>query len=180
MKQPYTGQLYLVKKNLKGRKRPLKRRGDDALAITCRKLYRDPWLLATSLPHAHGTAKRIEKIYGLRMQIEETFRDIKNGRWGPGMEYARSVNQERLENLLLIGTLGTFVPWLNGVVVKAKGWAKHFQANTEKRHTVLSLLFLGKRLLNDKRFKYGRRDMATAFKDISIMIQKQVNFVGIS
>ena len=180
MKQPYTGQLYLVKKNLKGNNRPLKRRGDDSLAVTCRKLYRDPWLLVTSLPHSRGATQRIEKIYTLRMQIEETFRDIKNGRWGMGMEYTRSVNNERLENLLLIGTLGTFVLWLNGIVAKAKGWAKHFQANTEKRCTVLSLLFLGKRLLNDKRFQYGRRDLAAAFREISNMIHNQVNFVGIA
>jgi len=180
MKQPYKGQLYLVKKNLKGHKRPLRRRGDNVLASTCRKLYRDPWLLATSLPHGRGATRQIEKIYSLRMQIEETFRDIKNGRWGRGMEYARSVSNARLENRFLIGTLGTFVLWFNGVVASTKGWAKHFPANTEKRYTVLSLLFLGKRLLNDKRFQYGRRDMTAAFREISNMIHEQVNFVGIS
>lgn len=180
MKQSYHGELYLVKKNLKGNKRPLKRRGDDALAIICRKLYRDPWLLATSLPHCRGGAKRVEKIYTLRMQIEESFRDIKNGRWGLGLEYARSGSGERLENLLLIGTLATFVLWLNGMVASIKGWAKHFQANTEKRSAVLSALFLGKRLVHDKRFRYDGRDLVLAFRELASLAQKQVNFVGIT
>jgi len=108
-----------VKKNLKG-KRPLKRYGDDALAVLCRKLYRDPWLLVTSLPHNRTTAKRVEKLYTLRMQIEETFRDMKNGRWGLGLEYARNYCSARLENLLLIGTLGNFVIWLDGILAKTK------------------------------------------------------------
>lgn len=96
-KQPYKGPLYLVKRNFKG-KRPLKRFGDDALALVCGKLYRDPGLLATSLPHRHRAAKKMEKLYTLRMQIEESFRDIKNGRWGLGLAYARSHGSQRLEN----------------------------------------------------------------------------------
>ena len=147
--------------------------------LVCRKLYRDPWLIATSLPHNRGGAKRVEKMYTLRMQIEECFRDIKNGRWGLELEYARSKHAHRLENLLVIGTLGVFILWLNGVLVKSKGWVKKYQENTEKRYTVLSVFFLGRRLTNDKQLEFTAKDFTTAFRQLSKLAQKQVNFVGI-
>ena len=81
---------------------PKRAHGRDGNAVRCRKLYKDPWLLATSLQHSRGAGKRIVRLYALRMQIEETFRDLKNGRWGLGLEYARSRSHARLENLLLV------------------------------------------------------------------------------
>ncbi len=129
--------------------------------------------------HSRGSAKRIEKIYRLRMQIEENFRDMKNGRWGLGLEYARSSNPQRLENLLVIGTLGIFVLWLNGLIAKSKGWIKRYQANTVKRYSVLSIFFLGKRVVNDKLIKFTLKDFNSAFRELSICAYNQVNFVGI-
>ncbi len=178
-KRPYECHLYLVKKNNKSANRPLKRYGDKTMDVLCRKLYRDPWLIATSLPHNNGSAKRVEKMYTLRMQIEENFRDIKNGRWGLGLEYARSYRSERLDILLVIGTLGVFVLWLNGVIAKSKGWMKRYQVNTERRYSVLSVFFLGRRLISDEHFKSSKKDFATAFRQISDLAQNQVNFVGI-
>lgn len=178
-KRPYECHLYLVKKNNKSASRPLKRYGDKTMDIICRKLYRDPWLIATSLPPTRGAAKRVEKIYTSRMQIEENFRDIKNGRWGLGLEYARSHHPERLDNLLMIGTMGIFVIWLNGVIAKTRGLIKHYQVNTEKRYTVLSIFFLGRRLIHDKQFKSSTKDVTTASRLLSELAQKQVNFVGI-
>ena len=179
IKHPYACHLYLIKKNKKGINRPLKRFGDKAMAIVSRKLNRDPWLIATSLPHKRGAEKRVEKMYQLRMQIEENFRDIKNGRWGLGLEYARSSYTYRLENLLLIGALGIFALWLNGIIAKSKGWVKYYQANTEKRYNVLSLFFIGRRVVNNKHIKLTLEDFENAFKELSIFAQKQVDFVGI-
>jgi len=178
--QPYECHLYLVKKNTKSANRPLKRFGDKAMDRVCRKNYRDPWLIATSLPPTCGTAKRIEKLYTLRMQIEENFRDLKNGRWGLGLGYARSAHAERLDNLLMIGTMGVLIIWLNGVIGKTKGLIKRYQVNTEKRHAVLSAFFLGRRLIHDKAFKSSRKDFVIAFRQMSELAQKQVNFVGIT
>lgn len=72
------------------------------------------------------------------------------------------------------------VIWLNGVIAKTKGWSRHFQANTEKRHTVLSVFFLGKRVLTDSVFSYSLRDAAIAFRELSHRAKKQVHFVGIN
>jgi len=73
-KNPYGCSLYLVKKYHRGRGRPRKAHGAHVHAVRCRKLYKDPWLLASSLEHSRGAGKRIVKLYALRMQIEETFR----------------------------------------------------------------------------------------------------------
>ena len=179
-KNPYGCYLYLVKKYYRGRGRPKKAHGGDANAERCRKLYKDPWLLATSLEHCRGAGKRIVKLYALRMQIEETFRDLKNGRWGLGLEYARSRHHARLENLLLIGTLTMFVIWLAGLIAKAREWTRHFQANTERRYPVLSVFFLGTRLLESRSFKFTHRDVTDAFKQVPQMAAGQVKFVGIA
>jgi hypothetical protein len=113
-----------------------------------RRLHRAPWLLATSLPHQRGSERRIKQIYGLRMQIEETFRDLKCHRWGFGLRYARSYDPKRLEILLLVGTLATLVAWLVGLAARALQMHWHFQANTERRRSVLSIFFIGRQLLN--------------------------------
>jgi hypothetical protein len=43
------------------------------------------------------------QLYRQRMQIEETFRDLKCHRWGFGLRYARCNSAARLEVLLLLG-----------------------------------------------------------------------------
>jgi len=177
---PYGCHLYLVKATRRGAGRPKRVHRGDVVAERCRKLYKDPWLLATSLPHGAGSGKRVMKLYALRMQIEETYRDVKNGRWGFGLEYARSRRAERFENLLLIATLALVVIWLTGLVAKARQWVRRFQANTERRRPVLSVFFLGKRLLECLHFKISRQDIEQAFREFPLIVYRQVEFVGIS
>lgn len=112
-----------------------------------RRLHRAPWLLATSLPHSSRSARKIKQLYAVRMQIEETFRDLKCHRWGFGLRYAHCYSAKRLEILLLIGTLGALVTWLAGLAGRAMDWARHFQANTERKRQVLSTFFIGRQLL---------------------------------
>ncbi|MFB4243000.1 transposase, partial [Escherichia fergusonii] len=38
---------------------------------------KEPWVLATNLPVEIRTPKQLVNIYSKRMQIEETFRDLK-------------------------------------------------------------------------------------------------------
>ena len=90
----------------------------------CRQLHRDPWLLATSLPHTGGAARRVVKLYALRMKIEQGIRDTKDARWGFVLRYARSRRTERLEVLLLLAALGTLACWLAGLVAEAHRWGR--------------------------------------------------------
>jgi Transposase DDE domain len=144
----YRFHLYLVRAFKPRIGRPPRRgpiRVNDTLY---RRLHRAPWLLATSLPHERGSERRIKQIYTLRMQIEELFRDLKCHRWGFALRYARSTQAKRLEILLLIGTLATFIAWLAGLVARAANKHWHMQANTERRRPVLSIFFIGRQFLS--------------------------------
>jgi hypothetical protein len=75
--------------------------------------------------------------------------------------------------------MGIFIIWLNGIIAKMKGFTKYYQVNTEKRYTVLSIFFLGRRLMNDKQIKPSNEDYAAASRQLSVFAQTQANFVGI-
>lgn len=59
-----------------------------------------PWFLMTNLPKLR--AKRLSRIYGRRMTIEEYFRDCKSKRNGYALRLTMIQDQKRLERLLLI------------------------------------------------------------------------------
>lgn len=66
---------------------------------------RTPWLLVTSLADGAAITRRVINLYRTRMQIEQSFRDLKNGRWGSGLEYSMTTIRYRFENLLMLGSL---------------------------------------------------------------------------
>jgi hypothetical protein len=145
-RSPYQVRLYLVRAYKPRVGRP-PRRGPKGPGTTMyRRLHRAPWLLATSLPHRRGAARRVKQLYAQRMQIEETFRDLKCHRWGFGLRYARCNGAKRLEMLLLVATLATLVAWLVGLAARAMHIHRHLQANTERRRAVLSTFFIGRQL----------------------------------
>jgi hypothetical protein len=113
-----------------------------------RRLHRAPWLLATSLPHDPRSPRRIMRLYAQRMQIEETFRDLKCHRWGFGLRYARCNSAGRLEILLLLGALATLTVWLIGLAGRALQLNRRLPANTERAREVLSTFFIGRQLIH--------------------------------
>jgi hypothetical protein len=173
-RRPYECGLYLVKKYHRGPGRP-KRRRQQRQRARCRRYYREPWLLATSLPDTAKAASEVVRLYTLRMQIEETFRDAKSHRWGFGLRYARSSRCKRLEILVLISALATLVYWLADLVAKDRGWAKHFQANTKKEEPVLSVFFLGRELLRIHRFRVLNTVLLDATKSIPLLVHAQAH-----
>jgi hypothetical protein len=152
-RQSYACELYLVRQYRRGPGRPRMAHGRGATARRCRKLHKDPWLLATSLPHTGGAARRVVKLYALRMKIEEGIRDTKDARWGFALRYARSRRAERMDVLLLVAALGALACWLAGLAAEAKDWGRHFQVNTVRRRAVLSTVFVGRQLLTSLRFQ---------------------------
>jgi hypothetical protein len=169
-RQPYRCHLYVARQYRRGRGRPRKAHGRGAAAHRCRKLYKDPWLLATSLPHDGGAPRRVIKLYALRMQIEESIRDTKDARWGFGLRYARSRRAERLELLLLVAALGTLVCWLYGLAAETRRWTRHFQVNTRRARGALSTVFLGRQLLTSVRFRLRRRELLEAFAQLRPLV----------
>jgi hypothetical protein len=124
---------------------------------------KEPWLLATSLPVTSKLATKVVKIYSARMQIEEAFRDIKSYRFGVGLELNQTREQRRLQILMLIGMLVTLVLWLLGTAVMMSGEARYYQANTERKRRVLSVLFLGLRVSNDRRIRLNSSQLDEAY-----------------
>ena len=108
----------------------------------------EPWLLATTLNDE--PALQIVGIYRLRMQIELTFRDTKNGNLGWGLEHARSGDAQRQAVLLLIACLGLAATLLVGAHAEAAGQAKRYQTNTVRTRRVQSLSKLGAFVLADE------------------------------
>lgn len=124
---------------------------------------KEPWILATSLPATSKLAKKVVTIYSARMQIEEAFRDIKSYRFGTGLELNMTRDPQRLQLLMLIGMLATLVLWLLGTVVILSGEARNYQANTEKKRRVLSVLFLGLRVSNDPRISLSDKQLTESY-----------------
>ena len=143
----YRFRLYLVRAHKPRIGRPPRRGPTRSGETMYRRLHRAPWLLATSLPHALGSERRITQLYTQRMQIEETFRDLKCHRWGFGLRYARCNSAGRLEILLLLGALATLTAWLVGLAGRALQLNRRLQANTERGREVLSTFFIGRQLM---------------------------------
>ena len=169
----YWGRLYLVRAFRCRVGRPRKRRARRA---KYRQMHRTPWLLATSLPHHRGAGTRIKRIYAQRMQIEETIRDLKSHRFGFALRYARTRRPERLEALLLVAALASFILWLLGLAARDRQWARHFQANTERRRPVLSTVFLGQELWRNHRFTVTLAELFDAVKRLKLLVMHQAQY----
>lgn len=134
--------LVLVRKRRRpGPKRPLPAYKEER---EMRMAARDPWLLATSIPD--GDAAAIVGIYARRMQIEETFRDAKNHRFGWSLGDVRLSTPQRTAVLLTLASLAFLVVTLIGMAAERRGAHRAYQANTEKRR-VLSFLVLAAAIL---------------------------------
>lgn len=144
-KHPYQTNFYVVKCKSQKRKCYTKT-GRVAANSRSKKIAqreREPWLLVSNLPQQYNQAKRIVSIYATRMQIEESFRDLKNVRHGFKFEFQRCKTTQRVAILLLIATLATFVCWLMGLALESRGEHRLMQCNTTKHKRVLSIFFIG-------------------------------------
>jgi hypothetical protein len=107
---------------------------------------REPWLLVTSLD-PRTSAAVVTSIYASRMQIEETFRDAKNPRFGWRLEYSGSRTPSRVDALLLVAAIAMVAALLVGLAAEELRLHYRYQANTRRDRRVLSLINLGRRIL---------------------------------
>jgi len=120
----------LVRRPKRGRVQ-LTRTGAKVRAGSARKSARrecEPWLLATSVSLTHLPARTLVRLYTRRMQIEQSFRDLKSHRFGCAFEDTLTRDPQRLQMLLLIHALAT---WLKGVpsasetLAGSRRWARY-------------------------------------------------------
>jgi hypothetical protein len=109
---------------------------------------REPWLLASSLGLQHLTAGAIVGLYAQRMRIEQSFRDTKNLRVGLGLEVTRSRSKQRLQMLLLLGHLASFVQRLIGESAQQQQLELQFMSTRRASRREISTVTLGRRILN--------------------------------
>jgi hypothetical protein len=141
---PFETQMVVYKGKSKGRK-DLVVTGERARRSKQSRAYAkrnsEPWLLATSLKPRirHAFAKKIVTIYKKRMQIEESFKDIKTG-----LNFNESLSKkpEKINALLLIALLAQYVLYLVGLAMEMLGKHTAYQSNSIKTRRVLSYQFL--------------------------------------
>ena len=108
--------------------------------------------------------------------MEETIRDLKSHRFGFALRYARTRRPARLEALLLVAALASFILWLLGLAARDRQWARHFQANTERRRTVLSTVFLGQELWRNHRFTVTIAELFDALKRLKLLTMQEAQY----
>lgn len=101
---------------------------------------REPWLLAASTSLDHLSATRITRLYAKRMQIEQSFRDLKSHRYGCGFEDTLTRDSKRLEMLLLIHALASLAAWLEGLTLVTAAPATPMST---ARHAFHSITWIG-------------------------------------
>jgi hypothetical protein len=128
---------------------------------------REPWVLVTSLSDA---AQIVVQAYGTRMQIEQTFRDLKSHRHGWSFEDVRSKDPKRIDVLMLIGAFAAIALHIVGLAVPQK-LLRTFQANTERRRKVFSTFFLGKLIVaRNMEDALSVRDLSDAVRRLKVLL----------
>jgi len=175
---PFACQFVLYKGKPKGRVHK-NRLGHKAMNSHSRKhaaFAKEPWLLATSLPSSSKLAKKVVALYNLRMQIEESFRDLKSSRFGLSLELHLTYHVERLQILLLIAALALIVAWLMGKATELTAQHWQYQANTVRTRKVLSSIFIGLKMIDDRRTTLTARDIIKAWNVLHDIIQSHCLF----
>jgi hypothetical protein len=114
---PWHVDLVLYRKPRVGRVQ-LNRHGVPSRSHTSLKAQKregEPWLLVASCALSGLTSRQIVNIYSKRMQIEQSFRDLKCERFGCAFYYSLTRQSKRIAMLLLIHALATFVAWLSAL-----------------------------------------------------------------
>lgn len=119
------------------------KRTRSAHSLKQSKSNKEPWLLAVSTDLGDLPADAVVAIYAGRMQIEQTFRDTKNGHWGLGLAHSQSRRRDRLECLLLIGALACYALWVIGITAKYAGYRVEY-GSKRKAASALSILSLAR------------------------------------
>jgi hypothetical protein len=144
-KSPIRCRFILVKHRQKGRHRATLAgtKSRSASSLKSASSQTEPWLLAVSPNLAALTAAQVVALYSGRMQIEQTFRDLKNPRWGLGLSHTQTRCPKRLAVLLVLGALAIYALWLIGLAASAADYRIEYGSKKKAPHT-LSIISLAR------------------------------------
>ena len=98
---------------------------------------KDAWFLATSLKLAKSA---IVRLYGRRFTIEESFRDLKDNRFGFALSQATIGTPERRDRILFVISLAVALMTFIGGAAEIVGADRKIHANTVRSKRTHSLL----------------------------------------
>lgn len=119
---------------------------------------KEPWILATNLPDSEYKAVEIVNLYAKRMQIEESFRDLKSHQFGLCARYVRTRCTHRWGVKMLLAAIVQITYWVIGIIGHSQGMQRIYQANTVRDKKVFSYFTLGKLIIEHDGFKYMQFD----------------------
>lgn len=169
---PVACRLVMIKRAAKGRKRKTVF-GKSSRSQHSKKQRAgqvEPWLLAVSPCLSRLSADAIVALYGCRMQIEQTFRDLKSTQWGMGLTSSQTRHPKRLATLLLIAVLLGFALWIIGLAVRRSGFCIQYGSRKKAANT-LSILSLARHWLLETSTKtLSRHQLDHALTELRSMI----------
>lgn len=133
-------------------------------SVAAQKREKDPWLLMVS-PGLRGltSARQIVALYAQRMQIEQSFRDLKCDRFGCAFRYSLTRRAERLAVLLLIHALATFLAWLSALCVCVRSVVSYGGILSARPTRHYSLLRIGWEALRRRDPQYTPQRLRAAY-----------------
>lgn len=100
----------------------------------------EPWYLVTNIDDRE--AHKITAIYEKRWYTETMFRDLKNRKWGLGMDEVKLTTVERTATHFIIVMIAYILLCAFGAYAEAQNFGEQLKANTEKKRA-LSLAVIG-------------------------------------
>ncbi len=144
-RRPWTCDLVLCRRVRRGRvhRTCYGRRSRQARSRKQARRESEPWLLVTSLSATQARSGQIVRLYAQRMQIEQSFRDLKSARYGAAFRYSLTRRIERLQILLLIHAMATFVAWLVAMSLSDDARSAYAGMSADRAQRHYSLIRLG-------------------------------------
>jgi len=116
--------------------------------------HSEPWLLAASLHLDVLSAAQVIALYARRMQIEQSFRDLKSHRFGVGFEDSLTRVGTRLAILLMLHAMACFAAWIAARTASPSVYSvAHDELARPQRRTIVSWHRVGWKLLQHDRWK---------------------------
>jgi hypothetical protein len=109
------------------------KKGPYTLVLCKAAKMKEAWCLATSISTCNG--KDIVNRYGRRFECEESFRDLKDWRFGLGLKHTKIKNEKRRERLLFAFALAAFLLTIVGLESERQGFDRLLKANTTTKRT---------------------------------------------
>jgi len=105
----------------------------------------EPWYLITNVEDTE--AKKTTAIYEQRWWTETMFRDLKNRKWGLGMDEVKLTTVQRTATHFIIVMIAYILLSAFGAFAEAKNFGEELKANTEKKRA-LSLAAIGNHFID--------------------------------